>query len=76
MKQTGARPRYRIITLYDGATLAVVEDACLMNAKMSLSEKIVAGLTVAVLIAGLASGVFAKPTGMSPPGLSHVMADP
>jgi len=36
-----------------------------MNAKMSLPEKIVVGLTVAVLIAGFASGVFADPTGVS-----------
>jgi hypothetical protein len=35
-----------------------------MNAQMSASEKIVVGLAVAVLIAGLASGVFAKPTSM------------
>jgi hypothetical protein len=39
-----------------------------MNAKMSPSEKIVVGLTIAVLIVGLASGVFAKPPGMSPRG--------
>jgi hypothetical protein len=36
-----------------------------MNAKMSLSEVIVAGLAVAVLVAGFASGVFARPAGMS-----------
>jgi CHASE3 domain sensor protein len=36
-----------------------------MNAKMSLSEKIVAGLFAVLLVAGFASGVFAKPTGMS-----------
>ncbi|SDR53080.1 hypothetical protein SAMN05444161_5410 [Rhizobiales bacterium GAS191] len=47
-----------------------------MNAKMSRSEKIVAGLAVAVLVAGFASGVLAKPTGMSRHGSSpvtHVM---
>ncbi|SDR55793.1 hypothetical protein SAMN05519103_05198 [Rhizobiales bacterium GAS113] len=43
-----------------------------MNAKMSHSEKIVAGLAVAVLVAGFASGVFAKPIGMSLHGSSPV----
>jgi hypothetical protein len=33
--------------------------------KMSRSEKIVTSLAVALLVAGLASGVFAKPTGMT-----------
>jgi hypothetical protein len=32
-----------------------------MANQMSLSEKIVAGLAVAVLVAGFATGVFAKP---------------
>jgi hypothetical protein len=50
-----------------------------MNAKMSRSEKIVAGLTVAVLIAGLASGVCVKPARMilsshGSPSVSHVSA--
>jgi hypothetical protein len=32
-----------------------------MNTKMSTSEKIVTGLAVAMLVAGFATGVFAKP---------------
>jgi hypothetical protein len=32
-----------------------------MATQMSLSEKIVAGLAVAMLVAGFATGVFAKP---------------
>ncbi|SEE52763.1 hypothetical protein SAMN05519104_6399 [Rhizobiales bacterium GAS188] len=32
-----------------------------MDTRMSRSEKIVAGLAVAVLVAGFATGVFAKP---------------
>ncbi|SEE11525.1 hypothetical protein SAMN05444161_4889 [Rhizobiales bacterium GAS191] len=43
-----------------------------MNAKMPRSEKIVAGLAVSVLVAGFASGVFARPTDMSPHGSSPV----
>jgi hypothetical protein len=45
-----------------------------MNAKMSPSEVIVAGLAVAVLVAGFASGVFANPTGMSSYGSRPVNA--
>ncbi|SDR52111.1 hypothetical protein SAMN05444161_5181 [Rhizobiales bacterium GAS191] len=48
-----------------------------MNAKMSPSEKIVTGLAIAVVIAGFASGVFAKPAGTGPHGVSpavHVSA--
>jgi hypothetical protein len=36
-----------------------------MNARMSPSEMIVAGLAVAVLVAGFASGGFAKPPGIT-----------
>lgn len=39
-----------------------------MNTRMSSSEMIVAGLAVAVLVAGFATGVFAKPIHMSPHG--------
>jgi len=41
-----------------------------MNTKMSRSEKIVAGLAVAVLVAGFATGVFAKPAALSGHGAS------
>jgi hypothetical protein len=39
-----------------------------MTTKMSRSELIVAGLAVAVLVAGFATGVFAKPVQASPHG--------
>jgi hypothetical protein len=39
-----------------------------MNTKMSRAEKIVAGLAAAVLVAGFATAVFAKPASMSPHG--------
>jgi hypothetical protein len=39
-----------------------------MDTKMSRSEKIVAGLAVAVLVAGFATGVFAKPLNPGPHG--------
>jgi len=39
-----------------------------MNTRMSSSEMIVAGLAVALLVAGFATGVFAKPIHMSPHG--------
>lgn len=40
------------------------------NTQMSRSEKIVAGLAVALLVAGFATGVFAKPSNMSGHGTS------
>jgi len=39
-----------------------------MTTKMSRAEMFVAALAVAVLMAGFATGVFAKPTRMSPHG--------
>lgn len=39
--------------------------AAMMNTKMTRSEKIVTGLAVAVLVAGFATGVFARPINMS-----------
>jgi hypothetical protein len=48
-----------------------------MNTKMSSSEKVVAGLAIAVLVAGFATGVFAKPSQSTPHGQwigSHVVA--
>jgi hypothetical protein len=39
-----------------------------MTTKMSKSELIVAGLAVALLVAGFATGVFAKPVQTSPHG--------
>ena len=42
----------------------------MMNTKMTRSEKFVTGLAVAVLVAGFATGVFAKPVNPSP----HVSA--
>jgi hypothetical protein len=39
-----------------------------MDTRMSSSEMIVAGLAVALLVAGFATGVFAKPIHMSPHG--------
>ena len=47
------------------------------NTKMTRSEKIVTGLAVAVLVAGFATGVFAKPINASPhaPGsAAHVIS--
>jgi hypothetical protein len=47
-----------------------------MDTKMSRSEKIVAGLAVAVLVAGFATGVFAKPLNPSSHGsalITHVV---
>jgi hypothetical protein len=38
------------------------------NTKMTLSEKIVTGLAVAVLVAAFATGVFAQPMKVSPHG--------
>jgi Mg2+ and Co2+ transporter CorA len=40
--------------------------AAMTNTKMTRSEKIVTGLAVAVLVAGFATGVFAKPINASP----------
>ena len=48
-----------------------------MNTKMSKSEMVVAGLAVAVLVAGFATGVFAKPAQPSPHGAwigAHVVS--
>jgi hypothetical protein len=45
-----------------------------MNTKMSKSELVVAGLAVAVLVAGFATGVFAKPTQTSPHGAAWLGA--
>ncbi|HEV3247631.1 MAG TPA: hypothetical protein VG124_10555 [Beijerinckiaceae bacterium] len=36
------------------------------NTKMTRSEKIVTGLAVAVLVAGFATGVFARPINVTP----------
>ena len=47
------------------------------NTKMTRSEKIVTGIAVAVLVAGFATGVFAKSINLSPRGLAsaaHVIA--
>ena len=48
-----------------------------LNTTMSRSEMIVTGLAVALLVAGFATGVFAKPTQTSPHGAwlgAHVVA--
>jgi hypothetical protein len=37
----------------------------MMNTKMTRSEKIVTGIAVAVLVAGFATGVFARPVNVS-----------
>ncbi|MBV9568109.1 MAG: hypothetical protein JO172_08235 [Hyphomicrobiales bacterium] len=47
------------------------------HTKMTRSEKIVTGLAVAVLVAGFATGVFARPLLVSPnvsASLAHVVA--
>ncbi|MBV8766579.1 MAG: hypothetical protein JO137_09605 [Hyphomicrobiales bacterium] len=47
------------------------------NTKMTRSEKIVTGLAVAVLVAGFATGVFAKPVNSnahSPGSLVHMVS--
>jgi hypothetical protein len=51
--------------------------AAMTNTKMTRSEKIVTGLAVAVLVAGFATGVFARPINVSPhaPGsAAHVIS--
>ncbi len=40
--------------------------AAMTNTKMTRSEKIVTGLAVAVLVAGFATGVFARPINVTP----------
>jgi hypothetical protein len=49
--------------------LRSLSKAQVMNSKMSRSEKLVDGLAVAVLVAGFATGVIAKPTNKT----SHVL---
>jgi len=51
--------------------------AAMINTKMTRSEKIVTGLAVAVLVAGFATGVFARPLLLSPKAsasFAHVVA--
>ena len=51
--------------------------AAMTNTKMTRSEKIVTGLAVAVLVAGFATGVFARPINVTPhaPGsAAHVIS--
>jgi hypothetical protein len=51
--------------------------ATMTNIKMTRSEKIVTGIAVAVLVAGFATGVFARPINHSPhvPGsAAHVIS--
>jgi hypothetical protein len=51
--------------------------AAMMNTKMTRSEKIVTGIAVAVLVAGFATGVFARPINPSPQGpgwAAHVIS--
>ena len=51
---------------------AAIAQGKAMQAKMSLSEKLVSSLTVTVLVAGFASGVFAKATCGAPQDLACV----
>jgi hypothetical protein len=45
------------------------KSAAMTNTKMTRSEKIVTGLAVAVLVAGFATGVFARPINVTPHAL-------
>ena len=52
------------------------KSAAMTNTKMTRSEKIVTGLAVAVLVAGFATGVFARPinvTAHAPGSAAHVI---
>ncbi|MGC1579825.1 MAG: hypothetical protein WA813_27515 [Beijerinckiaceae bacterium] len=53
------------------------KSAAMTNTKMTRSEKIVTGLAVAVLVAGFATGVFARPINVTPHALgsaAHVIS--